>query len=123
MPEYNSNPNQRSITVYKAPTDDKEEKNYYTKINLIALQNAMSTLSFKAFELWVYISKNMDKHFFWLSKVDCLKWCNMKDTSYYNAFEELKEKGYLVQKKDTNKYNFYEIPKEKQKELDIMIEK
>ena len=119
MPEYNSNPNQRSITVHNAPTD---ENNYYAKINLKALQYAMSSLTPKAFELWIYISKNQEKHFFWLSKVDCLMWCNMKDTSYHNAFRELVDKGYLVQIKNTNKYNFYELPKEKQEELKIIIE-
>lgn len=113
MPNYNSNPNQRSITTHKEATDNKCESHYYAAINLIALKNAMSTLTPKAFELWIYLSKNRDNHFFWLSKVDFLQWSNIRSTSYYEAFNELKKKGYLIEKKeDSNKYDFYEVPRE-----------
>ena len=113
MPNYNSNPNQRSITIHKEPTDNKKEENYYAKINLNALHKAMSSLSAKAFELWIYMSKNQDNHFFWLSKVDYLSWSTFKETSYYEAFNELKRLGYLVKRnKDSNQFDFYEIPKE-----------
>lgn len=113
MPNYNSNPNQRSITVHKEPTNNGKEENYYAKINLNALQKAMSSLSAKAFELWVYLSKNQDNHFFWLSKVDFLSWSTFKESAYYDAFNELRRLGYLVErKKDSNQYDFYEIPKE-----------
>ena len=113
MPNYNSNPNQRSITTHKAKTDNECKENYYAKINLNALQKAMSSLTPKAFELWIYLSKNQDNHFFWLSKVDFLSWSNVKSTSYYEAFNELKQNGYLIEKKDgNNQYDFYEIPQE-----------
>lgn len=110
MPNYNSNPNQRSITTHKEPTD---EKNIYAKLNIEALKIAMSSLTPKAFELWVYLSKNQDNHFFWLSKVDFLSWSNIKSSSYYEAFNELKRLGYLVEKdKSPNQFDFYEKPKE-----------
>ena len=113
MPNYNSNPNQRSITVHKEKTNNENIDNYYAKINLIALRSAMSSLTPKAFELWVYLSKNQDNYFMWLSKVDFLSWSNIKSTSYYEAFNELKRLGYLVEKDNiTNQYDFYEIPKE-----------
>lgn len=113
MPNYNSNPNQRSITIHKAPANNECNNNYYAKINLNALQKAMSTLTPKAFELWIYMSKNQDNHFFWLSKVDFLSWSKVKSSSYYEAFNELKELGYLVEnKKGNNQFDFYEIPKE-----------
>lgn len=113
MPNFNSNPNQRSITVHKEQTNNENTDNYYTKINLNALRNAMSTLTPKAFELWIYLSKNKDNHFMWLSKVDFLSWSNVKSTSYYEAFNELKKLGYLVLKEDSaNQYDFYEVPKE-----------
>ena len=113
MPNFNSNPNQRSITVHKEVTNNDKQENYYTKINLIALKNAMKELSPKAFELWIYLSKNKDNHFMWLSKVDFLSWSNIKSTSYYEAFNELKNKKYLVLKEDSsNQYDFYEMPKE-----------
>ena len=112
MPEYNSNPNQRSITTHKEATNNTCADNYYTKINLIALKNAMSTLTPKAFELWIYLSKNQDNHFFWLSKVDFLSWSNVKKSSFYEAFKELKELGYLIERKEnSNQYDFYEKPR------------
>ena len=73
----------------------------------------MKTLTPIAFEMWVYLSKNQDNHFFWLSKVDFLSWSNVGNSSYYNAFNELKRKGYLVEKeKGGNQFDFYEKPKE-----------
>ena len=113
MPNYNSNPNQRSITTHKEATDDKSVDNYYTKINLNALRKAMSSLTPKAFELWIYLSKNQDNHFFWLSRVDFLSWSNVGSSSYYEAFNELKRLGYLVEKgKNSNQFDFYEQPRE-----------
>ena len=111
MPNYNSNPNQRSISIHKELTNSESENNYYAKINLCALKSAMSSLTPKAFELWIYLSKNQDNHFMWLSKVDFLSWSNVKNTSYYEAFNELKNLGYLVEKSG-NQYDFYEVPKE-----------
>lgn len=114
MSEYNSNPNQRSITTHKEMTDDKCADNYYAKINLNALKDAMKKLTPKAFELWIYLSKNQNNHFFWLSKVDFLSWSNVGETSYYNAFNELKKFGYLIEREGkNNQYDFYEKPKEK----------
>lgn len=113
MPNYNSNPNQRSIKTHKELTDNKAEDNYYAKINLVALQKAMKDLTPYAFQLWVYISKNQDNHFFWLSKTDFLSWANMGASSYYNAFNELKKKKYLIEKDDkSNHFDFYEIKRE-----------
>lgn len=111
MSEYISNPNQRGIKIHKEKTNSESADNYYAKINLLALRNAMSSLTPKAFELWIYLSKNIDNHFMWLSKVDFLSWSNIKNSSYYEAFNELKRLGYLVEKEDSkNQFDFYEKP-------------
>ena len=111
MPNYNSNSNQRSITVHKELANNDKKENYYAKINLIALKYAMHKLTPKAFELWIYLSKNIDNHFMWLSKVDFLSWSNIKSTSYYEAFKELEKEKFLVKKENAdNQYDFYEIP-------------
>jgi len=68
---YNSNPNQKKIKINKEKCNND---NIYATINLKALQFAMHTLSPKAFELWIYFSKNQDKHTFFLSKIDFLNW-------------------------------------------------
>lgn len=115
MPNYNSNPNQKSITVHKEQTNNECENNYYAKINLNALHKAMSSLTAKAFELWIYMSKNQDNHFFWLSKVDFLSWSSFSGSSYNEAVKELISLGYLVQRENEgNHFDFYEIPKEEE---------
>lgn len=112
MQDYISNPNQRYIETHKEKTD---VENKYAKINLNALQNAMSTLSPKAFQLWIYLSKNKDEYKLWLSKTDFLKWSKYKSTAYYEAFNELVDLGYLIERDENNKYDFYELPKEEAK--------
>ena len=80
----------------------------------------MHTLTPKTFELWIYLSKNQNEFTFYLSKVDFLNWSNVKEQSYYNAFNELKEHNYLIpidkEKPQPSKYNFYEIPQETEEE-------
>ena len=114
---FESNPNQRHITVNKETTD---QNNCYARINIVALKEAMHSLTPKAFELWLYFSKNQDKYSFYLSKVDFLSWSNIASTSYYNAFKELVKGNYLIpidkEKLEPKKYNFYEIPREEEKE-------
>ena len=87
----------------------------------------MHSLTPKAFELWIYFSKNQDKHSFYLSKVDFLNWSNIKSSSYFNAFNELVAGNYLIPiDKESNEpkhYNFYEIPKEDDKEIIITVNK
>jgi len=74
----------------------------------------MHTLTPKAFELWIYFSKNQDGHKFYLSKVDFLNWSNVSASSYKNAFDELKDRGYLIpidkEKAEPLQWNFYEVP-------------
>ena len=124
--DFNSNPNQKKIKINKEKCDYQCIENYYAKINLRALQSAMHTLTPKAFELWIYFSKNQNGHSFYLSKVDFLNWSNVKGTSYYNAFKELQDNDYLIpideDKEEPKSFNFYEIPKEKQ-DIKIIINK
>lgn len=127
IPEFNSNPNQRYIKINKELCDNKSADNYYARINLIALQEAMHYLTPKAFELWIYFAKNLDKHTFYLSKVDFLSWSNIGKTSYYNAFNELVSNNYLIpidkESKEPKKYNFYEIPKEEKEDIFVTVNK
>jgi hypothetical protein len=113
--------NQRVITTKKEPCSKKSTTQYYTAINLKALELAMKTLSPNAFKMWVYLGKNKDNYTFALSKVDTLKWCGFSKGTYSKAFEELEENGFLVKTKDgSNHYDFYELPKEKKEELPVI---
>ena len=122
MTTFNSNPNQRHITIAKELCDTQ---NLYAKINLSALQHAMHTLTPKAFELWIYFSKNQDGHKFYLSKVDFLNWSNVSASSYKNAFDELKDRGYLIpidkEKAEPLQWNFYEVPTVIDDDLPVQI--
>jgi hypothetical protein len=72
----------------------------------------------------VYLGKNQNNYTFALSKVDTLKWCGFSKGTYKNAFDELVEKGYLVQaNKGSNHYDFYEVPREDEQQPVITIHK
>ena len=116
--------NQRTITTNKEPCSKKSAAEYYTAINLNALQLAMSSLSPNAFKMWVYLGKNQNNYTFALSKVDTLKWCGFSQGTYSTVFKELKGKGYLVERQDGSKhFDFYEIPKEEEDPPVITIHK
>ena len=104
----NTVPNQRVVTVHKAPAD---KSHLYTTINLQALGAACNTLQSKAgIKLFLYLAKNQDKYTFALSRADFMEWAGVKDTAYKTAVDELIEKGYLVSK-GGNQYTFYEAGK------------
>jgi len=65
---FNSNPNQKKIKVNKEKCNNNSANNYYATINLKALQKAMHSLTPKAFELWIYFSKNQERILFLLVK-------------------------------------------------------
>lgn len=101
-------PNQKVVSVKKEITD---EKHYYCKINLSALESASRNLQAGAFKLWIYFSKNQPNYTFALSSKEVEESFGIKIKQYNNAVEELIEKGYLVQEKG-NQFFFYEIPQQ-----------
>lgn len=119
----NSVPNQREITINKAPCDDKDFTHFYTKNNLGALEKAMQQLqSNGGFKLYIYLAKNRDKYSFYLSSRDFRECSGLGWKAYDTAFKELVDKGYLVQvKKDI--YEFYDIPQLKDELIKIIIPK
>ena len=64
MANFKTSPNQKTITVCKAICDNQ---NYYTMINLEALDKAAQTLKSGAFKLWIYLAKNQNNYTFALS--------------------------------------------------------
>ena len=99
-------PNQKVITVKKQPTD---KQNYYTMINLNALESAGRDLKSGAFKLWVYFAKNQNNYTFALSSKEVQENYVIKIKQYKSAIDELIEKGYLVKEKGYNNY-FNELP-------------
>lgn len=126
MPRNNRVPNQREITVAKAPTD---KAHLYTANNLAALDEAARRLQSKGgFKLYMYLAKNQNKYSFNLSSNDFMLWSGLGYTAYTTAFEELKEEGYLILKEGTETtYTFFDKsqlpPKEKEITIKIPEEK
>lgn len=103
-------PNQRTITVKKEQAD---KNHLYTINNLQALDEAVNVLQSKGgFKLYMYLAKNQNNYNFALSSADFCQWSGLAMTAYKTAFEELKEKGYLIPKDKQNTretiYTFYE---------------
>lgn len=114
---YESNPNQKTVSVKKEQCD---KAHIYATYNLEALQSAMLDLKGETFKLWCYLDKNQNGYTFALSKVDALKWGIGSKSSYDRAIAELIQKGYLVNTQG-NCYNFYELLKDE--ELIITVNK
>ena len=115
MPVYNTVPNQRCINVKKSPAN---RTNLYTTNSLQALDKAAKELkSDGGFKLYMYFAKNQNNYNFALSSKDFCEWSSLGIKAYRTAFEELKEKGYLVLQQTNGTrdyYNFIELPEEKE---------
>lgn len=114
-------PNQRILTISKAPTD-KQHK--YTANNLEALDEAARRLQSKGgFKLYMYLAKNQDKYNFALSSSDFCAWSGCALTAYNTAFKELETEGYLIPKEEGSSiYTFYDKSQKESQIKEIMIE-
>lgn len=108
----NKAPNQRAITIQKEQSD---KKHLYAIINLAAMDAAARTLtSLAGIKLWMYLDKNQDNY-----KIEAFsaqgfcEWANVSRAAYNTAFEELREKGYMILNEGTKTvFTFYEKPQE-----------
>lgn len=102
MPE--TYPNQREITVHKAPL-----RNNYLGINKEVFSNACKTLTAHELKLYLYLSANMNNYKFALSQVAVTEFTGMARSTFYDQVHNLINKGYLVHR-GGNQYDFYEDP-------------
>lgn len=85
-------------------------------MNISALENAIKVLSHKGLKLWLYFNKNQNNYMFGLSKLETInKWSLNSDSTYHNAFNELVDKGFLVEV-DRDDFIFYELPQKYKKD-------
>lgn len=102
--DFITNPNQRRITYRKIAGTTG-----YTKIDINAARQAMSTLSYSAFMLYSYMALNADNYEEWFSTAILIQRTNLTESTYRKAFSELLDKGYLIQDESwKNHYIFYE---------------
>lgn len=88
--------------------EPRDAKHPYTNQNVWALQQASQVLSGSAFKIWILISKNQDDFEVHLGPAVAESWGVKKD-AYYKGLEELKAKGYLIEKRG-GAFSFYEVP-------------
>lgn len=99
-------PNQ--FTVVSGPRPKKDSEHLYTRVSVDALQQVCNDLNGVALKLYLYLVKNKEDFTLGLSPTAAKAWGIKKD-SYYNAKDELIEKGYLVEKGNSI-YEFMELP-------------
>lgn len=102
-------PNQRIIYIERV--SEKVRTDYF-KIGHEQLNRAASDLGGNAFKLYVYLCNNKDSFRLELSSKDFIAWSGTSDSTYDRAFNELREKQYLIQAPDRkNVYLFVEVSK------------
>ena len=113
-------PNQRIIEVNKEPAD---KQHLYTANNLSAIDEASFNLqSIGGYKLYIYLAKNQNKYTFALSRRAFMEWSGLKDKAYKTGFNELVDKGYLIQdNKQKNKYKFYDKSQKEEQQIDDII--
>ena len=95
-------PNQRIIYIKRVSADVRKE---FFKIGHQQLTKAAADLNGNTFKLYIYLANNKDSYKLELSSKDFIQWSGTSDSTYDRAFQELKEKGYLL--KAPEKKNVY----------------
>lgn len=107
---YHTSPNQKSVITKKTVSDAGSP---YGICNVSAVLTAASTLSDRAFKLYMRMNLHQDGFTYALSPVEISKSTGMSDKRYRDAVKELVEKGYLVQSEKYNSlFTFYEYPQQ-----------
>lgn len=98
--------NQRIIKVKRYSENCRKD---YLKISNENLQIAMYNLTtIGATKLYLYLVDNSNGYTMALYPCDFVKFANCSYDTYRRAFEELKNKGYIIETKKSNYYIFTE---------------
>jgi hypothetical protein len=96
-------PNQRVVHIHKKKGSPDQP---FLQIRNDEWQRAARELTGAAFKLYIYLAANADGFDLALSKEDVMNCTGIKSDAYYDSFNLLVTKGYLV-KVQGNIYNFY----------------
>lgn len=106
MAEFITSPNQRRVSIHKC-----DQASGYTKIDRAVNRAAMKALSYSAYMLYMIFCTNATGFEMILSPVAIMAETGLSRNTYYDAFNELVDKGYLVSKPGTKcLFDFYEDP-------------
>ena len=84
-------PNQKKIII------DKPKKNMFAVYGLKELAIACKTLSYSGLRVWLYLLSNNDKSEWYVSPAHAEKYWGISRSSFYRGWEELIEKGFLIE--------------------------
>ena len=98
---FNRSPNQKIIC-----TNKPKSRMPFFIVDSRYMHKAMKELTYGGFKLWCYLSENKNGYMFGLSHKAVYEHTGMSKSTYDNAIKELKEHGYLIQRKDTDIYDF-----------------
>lgn len=120
MPQFQTNPNQKIISISCKAACDKEH--LYAKINKEALLQAMQKLTPTNFEVWLYLASQQNNYTFAFSPAAVTEETGLKKSALQEGIRVLIKEKYLIQREDnSNIYDFYELPKEEVEEEIINI--
>ena len=113
-------PNQRAINIHRDTVVKKSGRNYACiyKDNLL---EACRNLKPSTFKLWVWLASNQNNYSLEYSPSYIQKVLHMSIPTAKGAFNELKEKLYLIQ--DDNKdylFHFYEEPQKVEEKREVL---
>lgn len=95
-------PNQKMIYIQRISDSVRKD---FLKVSNKNLQEAMYNLKSNAFKLWIYFVDNSNGYLKKMYPVDFWTIADVSESTYRRSFDELLEKGYLIQHK--TKKNFY----------------
>lgn len=107
---YTTYPNQRVLVGSEFAECDSE--NLYMKLNKEALENAFAMFANNpsSLKLFLYFSSNQEYYSEAISSKKITEYCHMSRPTFLKAFDDLIEKGFLVQTGNKNEYKFIQYP-------------
>ena len=117
---YESNPNQRYISVLAEGHEICDTEHIYLKQQKEAMFEAMKNLTPVNFQVWLYLASQKKDYTFAFSPAAITKETGIKKSSLQEGIRVLIREKYLIQRKEgSNIFDFYEIPREEEEPIQI----
>ncbi len=121
MGDYETNPNQRIISIPKEGKALCDTSHVYMKAQKESMLRAMKDLTPTNFLVWLYLASQADNYTFGWSPAAISKETSLKQSALQEGIRTLIKQNYLIQRDDSNIYDFYEIPKTKEEIEEMKI--
>lgn len=121
MGNFETNPNQKIISVLKDGKAQCDTSHIYMKAQKESMFNAMKDLTPTNFLVWLYLASQADNYTFGFSPAAISQETSLKKSALQEGIRVLIEHNYLIQRENSNIYDFYEIPKTKEEIEEMKI--